>query len=302
MIGGKTMKKFLCILMILVILPFGAACQKEAEKKITIASKPMTEQFIIVEMLTKLIEDNTDIIVEQKMGIGGGTSNIHPAMLAGEIDIYPEYTGTGWLFVLKEELINDPELLYKNVKDSYMEKFDIKWLEPYGFNNTFALVMKKELADELEVKTYSDLAKVSDQLIFGAEYDFYEREDGMPGLRDLYDFNFKNEVEMDIGLKYDAIGNEKVDVINAFSTDGLLMEYNLVVLEDDKYFFPSYHGATLVRNETLKKYSELEEILNRLSGVISDEDMIRLNYLVDKENKDPKEVASEYLLEKGLIK
>ena len=296
------MKKLVCVLLILLLLPFGWGCQKKGDNKIVIASKPMTEQFIIVEMLTALIEDSMQLEVEQKMGIGGGTSNIHPAMIAGEIDIYPEYTGTGWLFVLKKELINDPEILFDSVKDSYLKEFDIQWLGPYGFNNTFALAMPRALAEELDIKSYSDLSKVSDQLIFGAEYDFYEREDGMPGLKDTYGFTFKDEVEMDIGLKYDAIGSGKVDVINAFSTDGLLLEYDLVVLEDDKYFFPSYYGATLVRNETLQKYPELKDVLEKLSVAISDQEMIRLNYLVDKENLDPKEVAKDYLVEKGLIK
>lgn len=294
------MKKIISVILIGFLILTISACGKE-EKKVVIASKPMTEQFIIVEMLTALIESQSDIIVEQKMGIGGGTANIHPGMINGEIDIYPEYSGTGWLFVLKEELINDPEQLFSGVKEKYNSVYEIKWMEPYGFNNTFALAMDKNLSEEMKIESYSDLSSKSNELIFGAEYDFYEREDGLPGLKELYLFNFKNEVEMDIGLKYDAIKSKKVDVINAFSTDGLLLEYNLKVLKDDKYFFPSYQGATLVRNETLKKYPELEGILKTLEGAISDDEMIYLNYLVDKENKDPKEVARNFLEEKGLI-
>jgi len=294
------MKKIISVILIGFLILTISACGKE-EKKVVIASKPMTEQFIIVEMLTALIESQSDIIVEQKMGIGGGTANIHPGMINGEIDIYPEYSGTGWLFVLKEELINDPEQLFSGVKEKYNSEYEIKWMEPYGFNNTFALAMDKDLSEEMKIETYSDLSSKSNELVFGAEYDFYEREDGLPGLKELYQFNFKNEVEMDIGLKYDAIKSKKVDVINAFSTDGLLLEYNLKVLKDDKYFFPSYQGATLVRNETLKKYPELESILKTLEGAISDEEMIYLNYQVDKENKDPKEVARNFLEEKGLI-
>ncbi len=188
-------------------------------------------------MLTALIEANSDIVVEQKMGIGGGTANIHPGIINGEIDIYPEYSGTGWLFVLKEDLINNPDELFAEVKEKYNSEYNIKWMEPYGFNNTFALAMDKNLAEEMNIKTYSNLSSKSNELIFGAEYDFYEREDGLPGLKEVYGFNFKNEVEMDIGLKYDAIKSKKVNVINAFSTDGLLLEYNLKVLEDDKFFF-----------------------------------------------------------------
>lgn len=295
------MKKKISLLLVILLLLTTVGCAKKDEKKVVIASKPMTEQFILVEMLTTLIEEKTDIVVNQKMGIGGGTANIHPGMVNGEIDIYPEYSGTGWLFVLKENLINDPEELFKSVKEQYNTKYNIKWMEPYGFDNTFALVMDKDLAKELKIESYSDLVLQSDKLIFGAEYDFYEREDGLPGLKKLYPFNFEDEVEMDIGLKYEAIKNKKVDVINAFSTDGLLMEYNLVVLKDDKYFFPSYKGATLVRNETLEKYPELEEIFKKMENAISDEEMIYLNYLVDKENKDPKDVARDFLKEKGLI-
>ncbi len=294
------MKKVLSLFLVLLLLLTITSCGKE-EKKVIIASKPMTEQFILVEMLTALIEANSDIVVEQKMGIGGGTANIHPGIINGEIDIYPEYSGTGWLFVLKEDLINNPDELFAEVKEKYNSEYNIKWMEPYGFNNTFALAMDKNLAEEMNIKTYSDLSSKSNELIFGAEYDFYEREDGLPGLKEVYGFNFKNEVEMDIGLKYDAIKSKKVNVINAFSTDGLLLEYNLKVLEDDKFFFPSYQGATLVRNETLEKYPELEGILQKLEGAVSDEEMIFLNYQVDKENKDPKEVALNFLKEKGLI-
>jgi glycine betaine/choline ABC-type transport system substrate-binding protein len=294
------MKKVLSLFLVLFLLLTITSCGKE-EKKVVIASKPMTEQFILVEMLTALIEADSDIVVEQKMGIGGGTANIHPGIINGEIDIYPEYSGTGWLFVLKQDLINNPDELFAEVKEKYNSEYNIKWMEPYGFNNTFALAMDKNLAEEMNIKTYSDLSSKSNELIFGAEYDFYEREDGLPGLKEVYGFNFKNEVEMDIGLKYDAIKSKKVDVINAFSTDGLLLEYNLKVLEDDKFFFPSYQGATLVRNETLEKYPELAEILQKLEGAVSDEEMIFLNYQVDKENKDPKEVALNFLKEKGLI-
>jgi len=260
----------------------------------------MTEQYILVEMLTYLIEDNTDIMVEQKMGIGGGTSNIHPAMIDGEIDIYPEYTGTGWLFVLKQELINDPDALYMATKDAYAAEYEIMWSELYGFNDTYGIAMKKELAEQLGVETYSDLAAVSADLNLGAEYDFYEREDGYPGLESTYGFEFGEKTELDIGLKYQSITSDEVDVINVFSTDGRLKEANLVVLKDDKNFFPSYYCATLIRQDTLKEYPELEKVLAMMDNQISDDDMTYLNYLVEIENQDPKAVAKNFLIEKGL--
>ena len=275
-------------------------CQTQ-EKKVVIASKPMAESYIITEMMGQLIEGNSDIKVEYKHGIGGGTANIQPAMEAGDIDMYPEYTGTGWLFVLKNDLITDPTALYEGVQKEYMEKYNFKWLDLYGFNNTYALAMDRAKADAMGIKTFSDLAAQSSNLLLGSEYDFYEREDGYPGLVNTYNFNFKETKELDIGLKYKAIGEGQVDVINNFSTDGLLVEYDLKVLEDDKNFFPAYQAATVIRQETLDKYPELEAILNKLAGQISEEEMQQMNYYVEKENREAGEVAAEFLKAKGLI-
>jgi glycine betaine/choline ABC-type transport system substrate-binding protein len=294
-------KKILASALAFIMIMSLGACGSKT-KKIVVASKPMTEQYILAEMITVLIESNTDIKVEKKLGIGGGTSNIHPAMMKGEIDIYPEYTGTGWLFVLKKPLINDPNKLYEEVKKQYSTEYGIKWLGLYGFNDTYALAIKKSLADKLDINTYSDLAAKSDNLKFGAEYDFYEREDGYNGLQKEYGFNFKDKREFDIGLKYEAINSDNVDVINAFSTDALLKKYELRVLKDDKNFFPSYFASTLIREETLNKYPELESVLNKLQGKISDDEMTQMNYEVEKEKKDPKDVAKEFLKSKGLLK
>jgi len=276
-------------------------CTATEEKKLVLASKPHSEQYILAEMITLLIENGTDIVVEKKLGIGGGTANIQPAMENGEIDIYPEYTGTGWLFVLKEELINDPELLYEAVKKAYAEDYNIKWLGLYGFNNTYAIAMKRQLAEEMGIESYSDLAEKGGDLVFGAEYDFYEREDGLPGLEAVYGLSFGDTVEMDIGLKYEAIGSDQVDVINAFSTDGLIKQFDLKVLVDDKQYFPAYQAATLIRQETLDTYPELEDVLEALTGQISDEEMTKMNYLVENEKMDPAKVAEDFLKGKGLL-
>lgn len=294
-------KKIVSIVVAVSITLSLVACGSK-QKKVVIASKPMTEQYILAEMISELIESNTDIKVEKKLGIGGGTSNIQPSMEKGEIDIYPEYTGTGWLFVLKKDLINDPDKLYEEVKKEYESKYNIKWLGLYGFNDTFALAVNKSLADKLNLNTYSDLVKECDKLNFGAEYDFYEREDGYEGLKKTYGFDFKDKTELDIGLKYDALNSNKVDVINTFSTDAMLKKYDLKVLEDDKNFFPSYYAATLIREETLKKYPELEKVLNKLEGKISNDEMIQMNYEVEVGKKDPKDIAKEFLNNKGLLK
>lgn len=295
------MKRLLIFVLAAVLI--GAAligCTPE-EKKVVVASKPTAEQYILAEMIALLIEDRTEITVEKNLGIAGGTANIHPAMLGGDIDIYPEYSGTGWLFVLKQDLIRDPDALFEATREMYEEEYGLIWMNRYGFNNTYALSMPMALAQENGIVTYSDLGEKSGQFVFGAEYDFYERDDGFPALAETYGFAFKDQKELDIGLKYQAIGSGDVDIINAFSTDGLISEYNLRVLVDDKQFFPSYQCATVVRSETLEKYPELEEVLNLMGGIISDDEMVRLNYRVEKMNEDPQVVAREYLVEKGLL-
>ncbi|MCK5763641.1 MAG: glycine/betaine ABC transporter substrate-binding protein [Clostridiales bacterium] len=295
------MKKFIIVVLIMVVAASLLISCTQEEKKVVVASKPHSEQYILAEIITLLIESKTDIIVEQKLGIGGGTSNIHPAMMNGEIDIYPEYSGTGWLFVLKQDLVNDSDELYELNKDMYEEQFNLIWLDRYGFNNTYALAMPMVLAEELDVKTYTDLGKVSNQLKFGAEYDFYERDDGYNALSKIYGFDFKEKKELDIGFKYQAIDSKDVDVINAFSTDGLIQEFELRVLIDDKSYFPAYQAATVIRKETLDLYPELENILNLMAGLISDDEMVGMNYKVEKLNEDPKEVAREFLIMKGLL-
>lgn len=295
-------KSFLGLILVSALLGgIFLGCSKQG-KTVVVASKPHTEQYLLAEIVSQLIEGNSDIKVEKKLGIGGGTSNIQPAMLKGEIDIYPEYTGTGWLFVLKHDVIADPHALYDAVKKEYKDKFDITWTGLYGFNDTYALAVKETLAQKYNLQTYSDLAKVSNTLIFGGEPDFFARPDGYPGLEKTYGLTFKSTKQMDIGLKYQALEAGDVDVIDAFSTDGLLKKYKLKSLTDDKNFFPGYQAATLIRGETLKKYPELQGILAKLDGQINDQEMIEMNYQVDSMKKDPAAVAKQFLLSKGLIK
>ncbi|MBP9477885.1 MAG: ABC transporter permease/substrate-binding protein [Sebaldella sp.] len=273
----------------------------DPNKKIVIATKPSAEQLILGEILSLLIQENTDITVEKKFSIGGGTSNIHPALIKGEVDIYPEYTGTSWLFVLKQKQALESKEMYEKIKKEYEEKYKLEWLGLLGFNNTFSLSMKEELANKYNIKTFSDLAKLSEQFRFGAEFDFFEREDGFPGLKKLYGFNFKKLTELDINLKYKAIGSGEVEVINSFSTDSLIKKYNMVTLKDDKNFFPSYDAGFVARKEILDKYPELIPLINKLNGQINDNTMINLNYQVEVENKNPEDVARKFLEEKGLI-
>jgi glycine betaine/choline ABC-type transport system substrate-binding protein len=294
------MKKTILVFMILALL-LSACSSNEESKKLVIASKPMTEQYIITEMMKTLIEENSHIEVVLKQGIGGGTSNIHPALLSGDIDIYPEYTGTAWMFVLKNAPSSNSDEMYEELKIQYEEEFQLEWLNLLGFNNTFALAIKDSLAKEMNIETYSDLSSLSDKLRFGGEYDFFEREDGFHGLRLKYGFDFLDVKEMDIGLKYMAVDQGEVDVINGFSTDGRLKEYGMKVLRDDKNFFPSYHCGIVMRKDVLERYPEIRDILMKMEMLISEEDMIRMNYLVEVEGKDIPVLARNFLSEKGLI-
>ena len=289
-------------IIILLLLIFGLSltgCQQKAD--IVIASKPMTEQFILAEMLILLIEQDTDLKIEHKQGIAGGHTNIHPAMLKGEIDIYPEYTGTGWMQILGNEFIGDPETLYESVKDAYNQTFNITWSGRFGFNNAFGIAMRRSLAESMDITTYSDLFVKGLDLRFAANYDFFERTDGYPGLTDTYGGTFNQVFEMQIGLVYTALGNEQVDVAIIFTTDGRLEQYELVVLEDDLNYFTAYQAATLIRNETLEKFPELLDIIEKLADQISDSDMIYLNYLVEIEKQSPRQVALDFLISKGLM-
>lgn len=275
---------------------------KSSGKEIVVATKPTAEQYILGEIISQLVENNTDIQVIRKFGIGGGTSNIHPAMLKGEIDIYPEYTGTAWLFVLKEPQINNPDSLYSALTKAYAEQFDLNLICRLGFNNTFTLALPETVAQKNSIHTFSELAQKSNSFIFGAEFDFFEREDGFAGLNRIYPFNFKNNVELDINLKFQALENNTVEVINAFSTDSRIKQMNLRVLKDDKLFFPAYQAGIVIRNETLQEFPELNGILNGLEGLVDDSTILQLNYEVEIEKKSPDEVAQTFLKSHRLIK
>ena len=290
------------IILGLLIVIFGAyfSLNSKKEKTINIATKPMTEGYILGQMLTELIEQDTDLKVNITNGVGGGTSNIHPAIVKGEFDLYPEYTGTSWEAVLKKEGSYD-ESKFDELQKEYKEKYNLEYVNLYGFNNTYGLAVNKDIAKKYNLKTYSDLAKVSNNLIFGAEYDFFEREDGYKELQKVYNMNFKKQIDMDIGLKYQAMKDKKIDVMVIFTTDGQLAISDVVVLEDDKKMYPSYRAGTVVRSEILSEYPELKPVLEKLNNILDDKTMADLNYQVESEGKKPEDVAREYLQEKGLL-
>lgn len=290
----------LIALLLAVVATVSSVIPNGNKDTIRIATKPMTEQYILGEMLDILIEQNPDLNVEITQGVGGGTSNIEPAMESGEFDIYPEYTGTAWSEVLKKDGLYSEDM-FSDLEREYDDSLNMSWVGVYGFNNTYGLVVRKEIADKYNLKTYSDLSAVSDKLTFGAEYDFFEREDGYDALCKEYNLNFKSTMDMDIGLKYQAINQGKIDVMNIFTTDGQLSASDVTVLTDDKGFYPSYMCANVVRNEVLDKHPEIKSVLEKLSNAITDGDMAEMNYKVEALGKEPKEVATEFLEAKGLI-
>lgn len=305
----RILKKVAACLLVVVMTVSAAGCgseKKETGKGITgtikIATKPMTEQYILGEMLKQLIENKTDYKVEVTKGIGGGTSNIHPAMEKGEFDLYPEYTSSGWVMVLGNQAgeVSDDEILEKLQKE-YQEKFQMTWLGLYGFNNTYALAVSKKVADKYQLKNCSDLAKVSKDLVFGGNPDYIEREDGFPGVCKTYGLEFKNVKDIDIGLKYKAMENDDIQVTNGFTTDAQISKDNIVVLEDDKGYQVNYFCSTVVREETLEKYPDLEKTLMLMNGILSDQEMAELNYQVEVDGKDEAVVAKDFLIKKGLI-
>ncbi|MGQ1946588.1 ABC transporter permease/substrate-binding protein [Geofilum sp. OHC36d9] len=265
------------------------------KETVTVASKPTGEQFILGEIMAQLIENETDLQVIRKFGIGGGTTNIHPALMNGKLDMYVEYTGTGWMNVLKEKLPDDNQVNFKDIQALYQDKFQLKWLGLLGFNNTYALAIPDSLARKFNISTSSDLARNSGHFKFGAEFDFFERPDGYQGLVKTYGFNFASIHEMDINLRYNAIIQGKVNAIDAFTTDAKIVAQNLRVLKDDLHYFPSYEAGIIIRMETLDKHPELEPLLTMLNEKISTTTMMQMNYEVEVENKDPKEVAQSFI-------
>lgn len=294
-IAGITAVAVCVALVIASLIPFG-----QGGDTIRIATKPMTEQYVLGEMLDILIEQDTDLNVEITQGVGGGTSNIQPAMESGEFDLYPEYTGTAWNMVLKQDGIYTEDL-FGELQQDYEDNYSMEWVGMYGFNNTYGMVVRSEVAQQYGLETYSDLAAVADQLVFGAEYDFFEREDGYDALCQTYGLHFKETMDLDIGLKYQALNQKQIDVMVIFTTDGQLSTSDAAVLEDDKQFFPSYLCGNVVRDEVLEAHPELKNVFDKVTGLISDSDMAQMNYAVESEGKDPRDVAEEFLDAHGLL-
>lgn len=294
------MKKLL-ILALVSVLALGvlAGCGEEA-KVIEVGHKNYTEQRITGQIFAKLIEAKTDY--ETNVTEFGSTSLVFEALKSGDVDVYGEFTGTAYGALLGESELTDPQAVYDHVAQVFEEEYNLHWLEELGYNNTYTFSVRKEIADQYGLETVSDMTEVADELVFGATMEFLEREDGLPGVKAHYgDFDFAEEMALDPGLRYNAIDEGQVDLIDAFSTDGKILAYDLKILEDDKQFFPPYYVAPVVTDEILTEYPEVVEALELLGQITNEEEVQRLNYQVDEEGMDPAVVAEEFLREKGLI-
>lgn len=269
---------------------------------IVVGSKGFTEQIILGELLASVIEAETDFPVERRLNLVSGFL-CHQAVVSGEIDLYVEYTGTAFTGILEHAPISDSAKVLETVRREYAEQFDLEVTEPLGFNNTFAIMVRGEDARRLGLKTISDAANHTPQWKAGFGYEFLERADGLTGLAETYALRFSAPPsQMDLGLMYRALADKQVDFVAGNSTEGLVEALDLAILEDDKHYFPPYEAVPVVNRASLEEHPGLREVLRKLSKVISEEEMRRLNLAVDSEKRDVSEVVAEFLATKGLAR
>ncbi|WP_203247390.1 ABC transporter permease/substrate-binding protein [Sporosarcina beigongshangi] len=284
--------------LLIILLPLFNSGGKE---EIVIAGKLGAEPEILINMYKLLIENETELEVRLEPGFGK-TTFVFNALKSGDIDIYPEFTGTAISEFLKEQAINnDAEDVYEQAQAGMLEEFGMTMLGPMQYNNTYALAVSKEIADTYQLTTISDLQAIQKTIKAGFTLEFNDREDGYLGIQKLYDIHFSNVATMEPKLRYQAIASGDIQVLDAYSTDSEIRQYQLVVLEDDRQLFPPYQGAPLLRKETLQQYPEIAQALNQLAGQITDADMRELNYQVNVEGEKALEVAREYLKKLGLL-
>ncbi len=281
---AKTLACILCVAL------SAASCSRP--EKIIVGSKNFTEQLILGEILSQQIERRLHIKVERRLNLGG-TLLAQQALVAGAIDLYPEYTGTALTAILRQPPDSDARRVFESVKLAYAQRFQLAWMPPFGFNNTFAMVVRR--ADAAGIPSLSEAAAARTWRL-GAGHEFLQRPDGLPGLSSRYGFRWQgNPVTMDLGLLYTALRSGSVDMVAANSTDGMLSVIDAVVLRDDRSYFPPYECAAVVRQETLERYPSLRGAVEELAGSLSEERMRELNYAVDGKHLTLREVASSFL-------
>jgi osmoprotectant transport system substrate-binding protein len=276
------------------------ACGPSRENRIVVGSKNFTEQLVLGELIAQQIEAKTHLPVERRFYLAGSYI-CHQAILGGRIDIYPEYTGTALTAILKEKPEGSSEHVYQQVKDDYARRFGLTVGSSFGFNDTFAIEIRGDDARRLGLKTISQAASYTPQWRAGFGYEFMERPDGYKGLAATYGLRFAEPPRiMDLGLLARALKDKQIDVAAGNTTDGLIGALDLFVLQDDRHYFPPYEAVPVFRHEMLALHPEVKQALDELAGKISDDDMRQLNYAVDGQHRDVKEVVREFLRKKGL--
>lgn len=297
-IGGRARKHFLTVAIrrsnaILALVTAALGCQKG--DRIVVGAKNFTESDLLAEIAAQQIERRTGLTVERKLHLGG-TFVCHSAITAGQIDLYVEYTGTAYTAVLKHEAGPGTDSVRQAVAAEYRQRWALVWLDPFGFNNTFAIAVRQADAQRLGLHTISDLARVAPGWHAGFGYEFLNRADGFPGLAKTYGLRFAAPpLAMDLGLTYRALAEGKVDVIAGNSTDGQLEALHLVALADDRHYFPPYEAAPVVRGAVLEQHPEVGRALLELRGKIDDAEMRRLNARADIQHQDLPAIAREWL-------
>jgi osmoprotectant transport system substrate-binding protein len=278
-----------------------SSCSPSHSDRIVIGSKNFTESLMLGELIAQEIEAHTHLKVERRFYLAG-TYICQQAILAGRIDIYPEYTGTALTAILKQKVGSDKDDVYQRVKQEYEKRFGLTLSPPFGFNNTFALEIRGEDARRLNLKTLSQAAQYTPQWRAGFGYEFMERPDGYRGLAAAYGLHFNAPPRiMDLGLLAPALKAHQIDIAAGNATDGLIPAFDLFVLEDDRHYFPPYEAVAVVRQRTLSQHPEVAQALADLGNKISDQEMQQMNYALDGQHQDAKEVAREFLQRKKLI-
>lgn len=286
----------LCVVLLFTV----SALHLESRPDIIVCSKDYTEQIVLNSMVADVIEGNTDLTVGRKMALGGSQICFN-SLASGAVDVYTEYSGTMYTNLLGHDPISDKQKVYDAIHDELAAQYGITTLAMMNFNNTFALALRQDTVDKYQLKTISDLARHSGELTLGAELDFFEREDGLAGLTKCYGLTFENGVRLAGNNRYTALESGACDVIDAYSTDGLLKRFGLVCMEDDKHFFVPYFATPMVRTEIVERYPQIVPYIEALGAALSEETMIELNYQVDVLQREPEDVAREYVLKNGLI-
>jgi len=277
-----------------IALALACGCAK-GPRPIVVASKNFTEQLILGEILAQQLERKLGAKVERRLNLGG-TLLAHQALVSGEIDLYPEYTGTALTAILKLPPAADPKRVLDEVRSAYEKRWRIEWLTPFGFNNSFAMVVRGDDAQRGGLRTISDAARFRKDWAMGAGYEFVERPDGFHGLVNAYGLGIAGQIEtMDLGLLYQALEQRKVDMIAASATDGMLSVLDVTVLQDDRHYFPPYEAAPAVRAEALAAHPGMRQALEELAGRLTDKDMQKLNYQLDGKHRPLADVAREFL-------